>query len=105
DLEAVLLEDAREVALRLELLEAEFREREQVVDDLLDELGAAFDAREGLGLETLDAGGVGRGLGAERGAAERDRGDDCHGAAKQTGHQRLLGGVRLLRLRRNAAWG
>jgi hypothetical protein len=60
-----------------------------MVNDLLDHLGAPFDAGEGLGLQALEAGGVGgRLLGREGGATECERGDGHEGAAGEANHQR-----------------
>ena len=55
DLEAVLLENLGDVALRLELLEPELREAEEAVDDLLGEVASSLDVDGDLVLERLEA--------------------------------------------------
>ena len=54
DFEAVLFEQAGQIALRLELLERELGEREQAVDDLLRQLLRRIDRRDRFGLETRE---------------------------------------------------
>ena len=61
DLEAVLLEQTGQVLRRLELLHPELTEREDLVDDLLNELGARLDLGRGFGLEAIEAGILGFG--------------------------------------------
>ena len=56
DLEAVVLEDARQVPLGLELLHAQLTEAELHVDNLLDLLRAVLDHLERLFLERLQPG-------------------------------------------------
>ena len=53
DLEAVVLEDARQIPLRLEFLHAQLAEREKHVDDLLNHLGPRPNQLEGFSLEGL----------------------------------------------------
>ena len=57
DREAVLLEDAGQVLRRLDLLEAELAEAEDLVDHLLRELLHALDVGGGLALQARRAGG------------------------------------------------
>ena len=51
DVEALVFEKPRQITLGLELLHPQFSEREQVIDDLLHELGTLFDHLQGLVLE------------------------------------------------------
>jgi len=83
DVETLLLEQARQIGLGLELLHPQLTEAEEHVDDLLDHLGALLDELEGLLLEILEAriGLRGDGVGREG----EDRG--AHGATdERTGH-------------------
>ena len=68
DLEAVVAEDAGEVAGGLDLLEAELAEAEDGVHDHLGQLGALGGALVGDGAEGLEV--LGGGLGGEEGEEE-----------------------------------
>ena len=86
DLEAVLLEDAREVLRRLDLLHPELAEGEDLIDHLLGHLGLGINGGGEVGLEAVGA-GVGFALCGENGGKEDNAGDE----APNGGKHRILG--------------
>ena len=82
DREPVVLEDAGDIALRLELLEAQLAEAEEHVDHLLGEVAAAVDVEDDLGLEFGEPRGflAPRGRGGRRpGLRQEEQDEDAGG--------------------------
>ncbi len=89
DLEALLLQQAGQVTLRLEFLHPQLAEAEEHVDDLLDELRPLLDQLEGLLLEGLQT-GIGLGGGGVRngGQPETSQGEQGEESGAHRGNLR-----------------